>query len=92
MTYGKDANFDVGMHVQSVRLRYPEGVRAVLEGDLQLSGSPDSSDLTGRILINRLSFTRGFDLATFCLLYTSPSARPCPWRAMVAEHQGLSEV
>ena len=65
MTYGKDANFDVGMHVHSVRLRYPQGVRAVLEGDLHLSGSPDSSDLTGRILIDRLSFTRGFDLASF---------------------------
>jgi translocation and assembly module TamB len=65
MTYGKDANFDMAMNVQSVRLRYPEGVRAVLEGNLQLTGSPASSNLTGRILINRLSFTRGFDLATF---------------------------
>jgi translocation and assembly module TamB len=78
MTYGKDANFDVGMHVQSVRLRYPEGVRAVLEGDLQLSGSPDSSDLTGRILINRLSFTRGFDLATFMSQFSDEPAAGTP--------------
>ncbi|MGA8233391.1 MAG: translocation/assembly module TamB domain-containing protein [Candidatus Acidiferrales bacterium] len=65
MVYGKNANFDLAMNVQSVRLRYPEGVRAVLQGDLQLTGSPDDSNLTGRILIERLSFTRGFDLATF---------------------------
>jgi len=79
MTYGKDANFNMAMNVQSVRLRYPEGVRAVLEGDLQLTGSPASSNLTGRILINRLSFTRGFDLATFMSQFSDePSAGSPP--------------
>ena len=79
MTYGKDANFNMAMNVQSVRLRYPEGVRAVLEGNLQLTGSPASSNLTGRILINRLSFTRGFDLATFMSQFSDePSAGSPP--------------
>ena len=66
MTYGKDANFDVAINVQSVRLRYPEGVRAVLQGNLQLTGSPDDSD-ADRANSDRAAFlfTRGFDLATF---------------------------
>ena len=78
MTYGKDANFDLAVNVQSVRLRYPEGVRAVLEGNLQLSGSPASSNLTGRILIDRLSFTRGFDLANFMGQFSDEPAESTP--------------
>ena len=78
MTYGKDANFDLAMNVHSVRLRYPEGVRAVLQGDLQLTGSPDDSNLTGRILIERLSFTRGFDLATFMSQFSDEPSSGTP--------------
>ena len=63
-TYGDQANFDLGLDAKSVRIRYPEGIRSILSGNLALTGSPASSQLTGRVLIDRLSFSQQFDLAT----------------------------
>jgi translocation and assembly module TamB len=68
--------FDVALQARGVRLRYPEGVRAVLRGDLTLDGTPDSSVLGGVILLNSVSFTRSFDLATFMDQFTGPSTPP----------------
>jgi translocation and assembly module TamB len=59
-----------------VRLRYPEGVRALLRGNLGLSGTPQSSDLSGEVVIERLSFTDSFDLATFTSQFTGESSAP----------------
>jgi translocation and assembly module TamB len=64
MTYGKQSNFNLGLDAKNVRIRYPEGIRSVLTGNLSLAGNPASSQLTGRVLIDRLSFTQQFDLAT----------------------------
>jgi translocation and assembly module TamB len=66
--------FNLGLAAKDVRLRYPEGVRAVLESDLSLNGSPDSAVLSGQMLIDRLSFTRAFDLARFTDQFIVPSA------------------
>ena len=57
--------FDVAITAQSVRLLYPEGIRSVFDGNLSLTGTPQSSELNGRVLINGLSFTPDFDLASF---------------------------
>jgi translocation and assembly module TamB len=63
-TYGKDVNFAIDLHARSVRIR-PTGIRTTLDGDLQLSGTPEKSQLSGRVLVDRLSFQEGFDLSTF---------------------------
>ena len=39
MTYGSQSNFNLGMDAKNVRIRYPEGIRSVLSGNLGLSGS-----------------------------------------------------
>jgi len=57
-------------------LRYPEGVRAVLESDLSLNGTPESALLSGKVLIDRLSFTNSFDLATFADQFSGPASPP----------------
>ncbi len=75
-TYQPAVRFNLGISVKQVRLRYPEGLRAVLDSNLALNGTPDSSLLNGQILIDRVSFTKAFDLATFADQFTGPSSPP----------------
>src|SRR5579872_1503445 len=74
MTYGEPSSFNVGMDLKSVRLRYPDGIRSILSGNLALNGSPANSRLTGRVLVDRLSFTQQFDLANFLGQFSSESS------------------
>jgi len=64
MVYGNQSSFNLDLDAKNVRIRYPEGIRSVLTGNLSFVGTPGSSQLTGRVLIDRLSFTQQFDLAT----------------------------
>jgi translocation and assembly module TamB len=57
--------FDLAINAQSVRLLYPDGIRSVFDGNVAMTGTPESSTLNGRVLINSLSFTPDFDLASF---------------------------
>ena len=50
---------------KAVRLRYPEGLRTLLDSNLVFTGTMQASTLNGRILIDNLSFTPDFDLAKF---------------------------
>jgi translocation and assembly module TamB len=65
IAYKPNLQFNVSLQSKSVRLRYPTGVRAVLDGNLVLSGTKDASTLNGRVLIDSLSFTPDFDLSKF---------------------------
>jgi translocation and assembly module TamB len=68
--------FDVVLNGDGVRLRYPTGVRTVLDSKLVLNGTLQQSTLTGRVFINSLSFTPEFDLSSFATQFeeTSPPA------------------
>ncbi len=57
--------FNVTLQSQSVRLLYPEGLRNVLDTNLIFSGTKDASTLSGRVLLDSLSFTPDFDLTKF---------------------------
>jgi translocation and assembly module TamB len=65
VSYRPNLQFSLSLQGQSVRLRYPDGVRALLDGSLALSGTKDASTLNGRVLIDSLSFTPDFDLTKF---------------------------
>ena len=65
ISYRPDLQFSLSLQGNSVRLRYPNGVRALLDGNLALSGTKDASTLNGRVLIDSLSFTPDFDLTKF---------------------------
>jgi translocation and assembly module TamB len=78
ITYGKQANFNVGVDMKSVRVRYPEGIRSILTGNLALNGTPEASSLTGRVLIDRLSFTQQFDLVNFMGQFSDESPASAP--------------
>lgn len=62
---GSQSSFRIGATAQNVRVRYPRGVRAILNGNITLIGSPADSTLAGNVVIRRLSFTEEFDLTSF---------------------------
>ncbi len=80
VSYGHETAFNLGLNAQSVRIRYPEGLRSILSGQINVRGNPGDSSLTGRVLVDRLSFTQAFDLANFAGYFSedstgSPSSR-----------------
>jgi translocation and assembly module TamB len=78
ITYQPAVQFNLALHSQAVRLRYPDGLRAVLDGNLVLVGNKDGSTLNGRVLINSLSFTPDFDLAKFGEQFSGSTAPAQP--------------
>ena len=65
ISFSSDYNFNLSLQAQSIRLRYPDGLRTVLNGNLNWSGDRNGSLLGGKVLIGALSFTPDFDLASF---------------------------
>lgn len=65
IVYRPSLQMNVSVDAKSIRVRYQEAIRTVLEGDLNLTGSSQAANLKGRILIDHLSFTENFDLAAF---------------------------
>ncbi len=65
IAYRPSVQFNLALQGQSVRLRYPDGLRSLLDANLALTGTTEASTLSGRVLIDNLSFTQDFDLAKF---------------------------
>jgi translocation and assembly module TamB len=74
VTYQPQVQFNVSLDADNVRLRYPQGMRALLHSKLALTGTPQSARLDGQVLVNRLSFTKSFDLAGFVDQFTGQSS------------------
>jgi translocation and assembly module TamB len=72
--YQPTVRFNLGVNAQRVRLRYPEGVRTLLDSDLTLTGTTQSALVSGQVLIDRLSFTNSFDLASFVDQFSGESS------------------
>jgi translocation and assembly module TamB len=75
---GRQTSFDVALRAQSVRIRYPQGLRSILSGQVNLQGTPADSALTGRVLVDSLSFTEQFDLASLAGYFSENSAGGTP--------------
>ena len=65
IAYRPSLQFNLAVQGQSVRLRYPDGLRSVLDANLAFSGTTQASTLNGRVLIDNLSFTPDFDISKF---------------------------
>ena len=63
--YRPQFQMNVALQAKNVRIRYQDAIRTVLGGDLNLVGTSQAANLNGRVLIDSLSFTQNFDLATF---------------------------
>ena len=73
ITYKPSVQFNLALQGQSVRLRYPDGLRSLLDANLAFSGTTEVSTLSGRVLIDSLSFTPDFDLAKFADQFSTGS-------------------
>jgi translocation and assembly module TamB len=73
IVYKPSLQFNLAMQGQHVRLRYPEGLRSVLDANIAFTGTTQSSVLSGRVLIDSLSFTPDFDLSSFADQFSTPN-------------------
>jgi translocation and assembly module TamB len=78
VAYRPGLQFNVAVQGNSVRLRYPDGLRTVLDTNLTWSGNLQGSTLNGRVLIGALSFTPDFDLASFGDQFSANASAPAP--------------
>ena len=76
IAYRPSPQFNLALQGKSVRLRYPDGLRTVLDSNLAWTGNLQASSLNGRVLIDALSFTPDFDLATFGDQFSSNASTP----------------
>jgi translocation and assembly module TamB len=88
LTYGDTTAFSINLDAKNVRVRYPDGVRSIAGGSLQMNGSPAASTLSGRIVIDRLSFTKDFDLASFMGQFSGDTPTEAP--SALAENMKLN--
>ncbi len=77
IVYRPQLQMNVALQARNVRVRYQDAIRTVLGGDLNLVGTTQAANLNGRVLIDSLSFTQNFDLATFAgQVQSSPESAP----------------
>lgn len=78
ITLRPEIRFDLGLNGRDIRLRYPEGVRSLLETNLSLAGNKEAATLSGSVTVQNLSLTRDFDLQTLTnnLNEIEPAAAP----------------
>jgi translocation and assembly module TamB len=63
--YNQKLNFDVTAIGKEVRLRYPPGVSSTANAELHWVGTPESSSVTGEIMVNKLAVTPNFDFSSY---------------------------
>ena len=73
--------FNLALAAKGIRLRYPEGLRTVLDSNLALTGRTQASLLSGQVLVQHVSFTPEFDLTSFASQFgggevAAPSSSP----------------
>lgn len=76
VAYHPSIQFDLALRANDIRLRYPDGVRAMLGSNLSLTGSTQAALLSGQVRVERVSFTPDFDLATFADQFSGESGPP----------------
>src|SRR5208283_3114057 len=64
VSYGEGPlNYDVAARGSAIRVRYPEGMSWLINGNLRLQGGITDGTLTGRVVLERLLLTEGLDLS-----------------------------
>ncbi|HXA56096.1 MAG TPA: translocation/assembly module TamB domain-containing protein [Candidatus Acidoferrum sp.] len=77
LTYGQGPmRFDVNASTTTVRIRYPAGMSWLAGGTLRLSGTTDSSLLTGSVNVQRVLLAEGVDVASFFAAASETSVAP----------------
>src|SRR5215469_10307968 len=77
IVYRPQQDMNVAMQASHVRMLYEDQVRVLFDGNLNLVGNTQASKLTGRVLVNNLSFTPNFDLTSLAgQLQSGPESLP----------------
>jgi translocation and assembly module TamB len=69
---GRLASFDVRGSGRGVSLRYPEGLRSVVDADLRLFGDFTRQWLTGKVDVRHAAWTQRYDVASELLAEARP--------------------
>lgn len=77
VNYGESPlRYDISGRADRVRVRYPEGMSWLAGGTLRLTGTPNGGILSGRVNVQRLVMTQGFDVASLALAAKEGIATP----------------
>jgi translocation and assembly module TamB len=76
IVYRPSLQFDLALKGDDIRMLYPDGLRSDLSANLAMTGTPTASLLSGQVILNRLSFTPDFDLASFAGQFGGTSTPP----------------
>jgi translocation and assembly module TamB len=71
---GRLVSFDVQATGRGLALRYPEGLKSVVDTDLRLLGDASQQWLTGNVTVRQAAWTRRYDVASELLAGTAPVA------------------
>lgn len=74
VAYRPSMQFHLGLGAKNVRIRYPDGVRAIINSNMALTGNTQASLLSGQVKIGRVSFTPDFDMSTFISQFSGDSS------------------
>jgi translocation and assembly module TamB len=67
-------SYDVAARGRNIRVRYPEGMSWLVNGELRLQGNTASATLGGRLVVERLLLTQGLDLSGLISAKGQPTA------------------
>jgi translocation and assembly module TamB len=70
---GKVTSFDLRPVGQGIALRYPEGIRSLLDAEIRLFGDEDRQWLTGSIDVKQATYSRRYDVASELLATRAPA-------------------
>jgi translocation and assembly module TamB len=69
---GKITSFDLRPVGQGIALRYPEGMRSLLDADIRIFGDEDRQWLTGSVDVKQATYSRRYDVASELLATRAP--------------------
>jgi len=76
--YRPRLQFNLLLQGKSMRLLYPAGLRTSLDSNLSFTGTEQAAVVTGRVLIDSLGFTPGFDLSSLASQFSGSASFPTP--------------
>ena len=65
VAYSPNVAFNLALAAKEIRIRYPEGLRTIVNSNLSVTGSTQAALVSGQVLIQHISFTPDFELSTF---------------------------
>jgi len=66
-------HYDISARGRSIRVRYPEGMSWLVQGNLRLQGGTTSGVLSGRVVMDHLLLSQGLDLGGIMSAASQPS-------------------